>query len=61
MSLQTRLESLQRKHELLHETIEALEGERAPDKTIQNYKKLKLSVKDEIETIKRAIDDTKTS
>lgn len=56
------MESLQKKHELLHETIEALEGERAPDKTVQNYKKLKLAVKDEIEIVKRAIDnDTKTS
>jgi hypothetical protein len=47
-----RLASLERKHNDLHKRIEALQGERAPDKYITNLKKEKLACKDEIERIK---------
>jgi len=47
-----RLASLERKHNDLHKRIEALQGERAPDKYITNLKKEKLVCKDEIERIK---------
>lgn len=51
--LANRLESLQRKHKLLHEKIEALYAEKAPDKYIVGIKKEKLQIKDEIEQVKK--------
>lgn len=53
MSIHGRLESLRRKHELIHAKIEALEAEKAPDKYITPLKKQKLKLKDEIEKIKK--------
>jgi hypothetical protein len=47
-----RLASLERKHNDLHKRIEALQGEKAPDKYITELKKQKLACKDEIERIK---------
>jgi hypothetical protein len=47
-----RLASLERKHNDLHKRIEALQGEKAPDKYITELKKQKLICKDEIERIK---------
>lgn len=48
-----RLASLERKHNDLHKRIEALQGEKAPDKYITELKKQKLACKDEIERLKR--------
>jgi len=42
------LESLKKKHLHLHQTIEALEAEKAPDKIITLRKKEKLALKDKI-------------
>lgn len=53
MSIHGRLEALRAKHKTLHERIEALEGEHAPDKYIKPLKKEKLALKDEIEKVKR--------
>lgn len=49
--LMARLESLQRKHKEVHERIEALQAEKAPDKYTANLKREKLAIKDEIELI----------
>jgi hypothetical protein len=47
-----RLAALESKHKDLHSRIEALEGERAPDKYITPLKKEKLLVKDELEKLR---------
>ena len=51
MSIEARLESLQRKHKDIHKRIEALEAERCPEQYIKPLKKEKLSIKDEIERL----------
>ena len=48
MSIEGRIESLTRKHKDLHDRIEALEAEHAPDEYIQRLKKEKLALKDEL-------------
>lgn len=45
---QAYLESLQLKHKKLHDTIEALEAEKAPDEIITRQKREKLALKDKI-------------
>ena len=42
------IESLKKKHKHLHQTIEALEAEKAPAEFINRQKKEKLAVKDKI-------------
>lgn len=51
MSVEARIESLQRKHKSIHERIEALEAERCPEQYVKPLKKEKLSIKDEIERL----------
>lgn len=51
MTKEARLDSLKRKHKELHDKIEALEGEKAPDDFITPLKIKKLTVKDEMQTI----------
>lgn len=51
MSVEGRIKSLVVKHEELHNRIEALEAERAPDKYIVPLKKEKLLIKDELERL----------
>lgn len=46
-----RLEYLKKKHEKVHNIVEALEGEKAPEENIAYQKKIKLSIKDEIASI----------
>lgn len=53
MSIHGRLESLRFKHRTLHDKIEALEAEKAPDRYIKPLKKEKLTLKDEIEKLKK--------
>jgi uncharacterized protein YdcH (DUF465 family) len=48
MSIEGRIESLKRKHVELHDRIEVLEAERAPEKYITPLKKEKLVIKDEL-------------
>jgi len=48
MSIEGRIESLRRKHTELHDRIEVLEAERAPEKYIVPLKKEKLVLKDEL-------------
>lgn len=43
---------LEVKHKELHNTIEALEAENAPDDIIHKKKKEKLKIKDELEKLK---------
>ena len=46
-----RLAALEVKHEKLHDLVEVLEAERAPDDVIKRKKMEKLKVKDEIKRI----------
>jgi hypothetical protein len=55
MSIEGRLESLQRKHRILHNTVEALEAENAPEKYITPVKKQKLQIKDEMCHLRKQI------
>ena len=48
MSVERHIEALKRKHAALHNQIEALEAEKAPDKYIIPLKKEKLKLKDQI-------------
>lgn len=43
---------LEVKHKELHQVIEALEAENAPDDIVQKKKKEKLKIKDELEKLK---------
>lgn len=52
MSIEGRIESLTRKHKDLHDRIEALEAEHAPDNFIANLKREKLHIKDELAKLK---------
>lgn len=52
MSVEGRIDSLTRKHQELHERIEVLEAEHAPDKYIIPLKKEKLLLKDQIQKLK---------
>jgi len=52
-----RLELLQKKHDLKHSMVEALEAEKAPEKTINRAKQEKLALKDEITTLKKELGD----
>lgn len=58
--LADRLVSLQRKHQDIHSRIEALQAEKAPDKYIRPLKIEKLSLKDEIELLKKQIEQNET-
>ena len=58
--LADRLVSLQRKHRDIHSRIEALQAEKAPDKYIRPLKVEKLSLKDEIELLKKQIAQNET-
>lgn len=49
--MQGRLEALKRKHTELHNRIEVLQAEKAPDIYINKLKKEKLVLKDEITRI----------
>ena len=51
MSVEGRIESLTRKHQELHDRIEVLEAEHAPDKYIVPLKKEKLHIKDQIQKL----------
>jgi hypothetical protein len=53
MSIEGRMESLQRKHKELHAKVEALEAENAPEKYIVPFKKQKLQIKDELCNLKQ--------
>lgn len=48
MSVEGHIEALKRKHAALHNQIEVLEAEKAPDKYIIPLKKEKLKLKDQI-------------
>ena len=48
MSIENHIEALKRKHAALHNQIEVLEAEKAPDKYITPLKKEKLRLKDAI-------------
>jgi hypothetical protein len=54
MSIEGRIESLTAKHKSLHDRIEALEAERAPDKFVVQLKREKLIIKDELEKLTKA-------
>jgi len=54
MTIEARLESLERQHKQIHAQIDALEAEKAPDKYITPLKVKKLKLKDEIESAKKA-------
>lgn len=54
-SLVSKLASLKDKHQRLHEVIESLEAEKAPEEYIKLRKREKLSIKDEIERTERAL------
>jgi hypothetical protein len=51
----SRLEYLKEHHKKVHSLIEALEGEKAPEETINTQKRLKLSIKDEITAIESTL------
>lgn len=51
MNIEGRIEVLNRKHKDLHDRIEALKAERAPEKYITNLKKEKLEIKDELQKL----------
>jgi hypothetical protein len=53
--VEDRIESLQRQHKKLHDTIETLHAEKAPDKYITPFKKRKLAVKDELVKLQERI------
>lgn len=50
-----RLEYLRTQHTKVHNLIEALEGEKAPEEAINTQKKIKLSIKDEIAAIESTL------
>jgi len=54
MSIEGRVEALERKHRDLEARIESLRAERAPDEHITNLKREKLAIKDEIVRIQNA-------
>lgn len=54
--LENRLRFLQNNHKKQHAIIEALEAEKAPEETIKNHKRLKLSLKDEIAELESEIE-----
>jgi hypothetical protein len=49
------LRFLKEQHKKQDKLIEALEAERAPELSIKNHKRVKLSIKDEIATIKASL------
>lgn len=55
MAMEDRLDALIRKHKFQHDIVEALEAERAPDDAISTAKLKKLRLKDEIERIKKGL------
>lgn len=50
-----RIEILKTKHKLQHSIIEALEGEKAPDRMIKSAKLEKLKIKDEIANLETSL------
>lgn len=54
MTIEGRIKALERKHKELHDRIETLEAERAPEKYIIPLKKEKLAVKDELTDLQYA-------
>jgi hypothetical protein len=57
MSVEARIEALERKHKHLHDRIESLEAERAPDTYIVPLKREKLAIKDEISQLRELHND----
>lgn len=55
MSITGRIESLERKHNELHDRVGSLEAEKAPDKYIAPLKKQKLQIKDEIAQLRKTL------
>jgi hypothetical protein len=53
MSIEGRLESLERRRKELHDKVEALEAEKAPEKYITPLKRQKLQLKDDIAHLRR--------
>lgn len=51
----SRLQYLREQHKKVHDMIDALEGEKAPEETILHQKKIKLSIKDEITAIEASL------
>lgn len=49
--IKNRISILKNRHKEIHKIIEALEAERAPDTSIRNRKKEKLSLKDQIDSL----------
>lgn len=50
-----RLAYLKEKHKKAHALVEALEGEKAPEDVVNQQKRIKLSIKDEIAAIEAAL------
>lgn len=50
---ESRLRFLKDQHKRQHRIIETLEAEKAPEETIKNHKRLKLSIKDEIAEVEK--------
>lgn len=51
MSIEGRIEALERKHRDLEARIEVMRAERVPDEYINNLKREKLAIKDELARI----------
>lgn len=53
---ENRLRFLKDQHKRQHAIVEALEAEKAPEETIKNHKRLKLSIKDEIAELEKEME-----
>lgn len=51
MSIEARIDALERQHKELHSRIEALEAEKAPDQYVTTLKKQKLAIRDELASL----------
>jgi uncharacterized protein YdcH (DUF465 family) len=61
MNAGERARILEKKHQNLHQRVEALEAERAPEQFISKLKKEKLALRDEIVELWRQVETTKES
>jgi hypothetical protein len=52
-----RLQVLKDRHKKQHDIVEALEGEKAPEKIIKKAKLEKLTIKDEIVSLEAALEE----
>lgn len=59
-NIKHRISLLKTKHKKQHSIVEALEAEKAPEKTIQKAKIEKLSIKDEIIALESLIVETES-